>query len=109
MVTRGHLSPGVGIYSRSDVARLLKMTTSRVYHDSATLFARLSEDAVIELSKHYQQLISAHVFEPYLKEVDFSPLSSLAERWWPLGRDVPVVLDPRIAFGAPVVAGTATR
>ncbi len=84
--------------------------TRRVVHDTARLFGRLSEDAVIELSsRRQQQLISAHVFEPYLKEVDFNPSSSLAERWWPLGKDVAVVLDPRIAFGAPVVSGTATR
>jgi len=83
--------------------------TRRVYHDQVTLFARLSDDAVVELSKRDQQLISAHVFEPYLTEVDFDPASSLANRWWPLGRAIPIVLDPRVAFGAPVVAGTATR
>ncbi len=85
------------------------LATHRLYYDRARLFAQLSKDAVIELNRRNQQLISVHAFEPYLKEVDFDTSSGLANRWWPLGKDVPIVLDPHVAFGAPVVAGTATR
>ena len=49
------------------------------------------------------------MFEHFLAEVDFDARTALAERWWPLGRAVPVVLDPRVNFGAPVVAGTGVR
>jgi uncharacterized protein (DUF433 family) len=83
--------------------------THRVFYDTHRLFAPLSKDAVIELTSRNQQLISVHAFEPYLKEVDFDTSSGLANRWWPLGKDVPIVLDPHVAFGAPVLAGTATR
>ncbi|MEJ2218718.1 MAG: DUF433 domain-containing protein [Gemmatimonadota bacterium] len=37
--------------------------------------------------------------------MDFD-LDNLAERWYPAGRASPVVVDPRISFGAPVIAGT---
>lgn len=30
-------------------------------------------------------------------------------RWWPLGRDVPVMIDPAFGFGLPVIANTGLR
>lgn len=41
---------------------------------------------------------------PYLRQLDFD--DGFARRWYPRGKHVPVVLDPEMAFGAPVVAGT---
>ncbi len=84
----------------------------RIFTDGEEVFASLSRgtDALlIELSTQHSQLIAAPIIEQYLTELDFDPQSALARRWWPLGRNVPVVLDPHVAFGAPVVAGTATR
>jgi len=85
----------------------------RIYTDGVEVFASLSREAglasLIELSSRHAQIIAGQVVAQYMMELDFDPQSSLAERWWPLGKNVPVVLDPRVAFGAPVVAGTATR
>jgi len=30
---------------------------------------------------------------------------TLASRWWPIGKDVPIVVDPRISSGVPTIAG----
>jgi uncharacterized protein (DUF433 family) len=86
----------------------------RVFTDGQRVFATLARDPsvaeMIELSRDaMDQIIAGRVFEPFLDDVDFDAVTTLAERWWPLGRSVPVVLDPRIAFGAPVVAGTRIR
>lgn len=85
----------------------------RIFTDGEQVFASLSREVndgrLVELSAHHQQLIAAPIVAQYITELDFDPHSSLAERWWPLGRGVPILLDPRIAFGAPVIAGTATR
>ncbi len=51
---------------------------------------------------HSQRVFSA-VVEPFLKELEFSPNSRLL-RWWPLGMDRQVVLDPQCQFGQPVTA-----
>ena len=68
------------------------------------------EPDLVELSRNrIQQVIAGKVFHPFLAEIDFNPKTALAERWWPRGKKVPVVLDPQIAFGAPIVAGTAIR
>jgi len=85
----------------------------RIFTDGQEVFASLSrasdDPTLIELSTRHPQLIAAPIVRQYLTELDFDPRSSLAQRWWPLGRNVPIVLDPKVAFGAPVVAGTATR
>ncbi len=33
-------------------------------------------------------------------------LQELAAKWFPVGRDVPIVIDPRVSTGIPTVAGT---
>ncbi len=86
----------------------------RVFTDGQRVFATLARDPsvaeMIELSRDaIDQIIAGRVFEPFLDDADFDAVTTLAERWWPLGRSIPVVLDPRIAFGAPVVAGARIR
>jgi uncharacterized protein (DUF433 family) len=85
----------------------------RVYTDGNRIFAALSRDDrpdVIELTDRKRlQVILGEVVTPFLEEIDFDDDKSLAFRWWPMGRRTPVLLDPRIAFGAPVIEGTALR
>ena len=87
--------------------------SKRVYTDGKRVFAAISSDLepdIIELSpRRREQIISGRVFIPFLEELDFDTSTSLAYRWWPLGRKTPIVLNPRISFGAPTVAGTAVR
>lgn len=58
--------------------------------------------------KHWQMLFGA-VLEPFLDEIDFDKDTALAARWWPWGRSFPIVLDPRVLFGAPAIEGTRLR
>lgn len=85
-----------------------------VYIEGQQIFAALSTDPddahVIELRLgRTAQIQWALIFEPLMREVEFHPQTSLAERWWPLGRDREVVLDPAVMFGAPVIAGSRVR
>ena len=43
------------------------------------------------------------VVEPALERLDFG--SRFAERWWPLGRACPIVVDPNHHDGEPAIAG----
>lgn len=43
---------------------------------------------------------------PYCKKIDFGDKTQLAERFWPLGKDHQIVVDPRHSFGQPVISGT---
>lgn len=83
----------------------------RVFVDGLKIFAASAPSTspdLLEISSRKSpfQLIAGPIFARSLQEVEFDEGTGLARRWWPRGQSVPVVLDPRIAFGAPTVAGT---
>jgi uncharacterized protein (DUF433 family) len=85
-----------------------------IFTDGRRVFAGFARSVnagdLIELSeKNVLQVIAGGVLEPFLEEIEFDKDSALAKRWWPLGRRIPVLLDPRISFGAPVIEGTRIR
>jgi uncharacterized protein (DUF433 family) len=49
------------------------------------------------------QRVFAAITKPFLKQLEFRDGSTL-ERWWPLGRDRHIVVDPRKNFGQPTIA-----
>jgi uncharacterized protein (DUF433 family) len=92
----------------------------RVFTDGQIIFAELTAPTVptaeagipnvIELTRNrHLQVHAGCLLEGHLDEISFSQETLLADRWWPLSKDFPIVLDPKIAFGAPVIEGTATR
>jgi uncharacterized protein (DUF433 family) len=81
----------------------------QVYLDpDSVLYGAVAEadgtEALVELSGHGQQAFP-QVLKPYLEQLEFG-VGGVAERWWPMGRHAGIVVDPRIAFGAPVVEDT---
>lgn len=46
------------------------------------------------------------VIEPFCKKIDFCRTTDLVERFWPLGHDHAVVVDPHHGFGRPTIANT---
>jgi uncharacterized protein (DUF433 family) len=47
------------------------------------------------------------ILDPFLETVEYE--NELVRRWWPLGRDVGILVDPDYGFGLPVIAGTGIR
>lgn len=41
----------------------------------------------------------------YLRQIRFNPETGLADIWYPLGDQRPVLIDPKRSFGQPIVAG----
>jgi len=84
--------------------------SQRVYTDGRRVFAATSGEQTPDLvelrRKRVAQVIAGGILEPFVSEMDFDEETRLSKRWWPLGKDVPVVLDPAIAFGAPTALGT---
>ena len=84
----------------------------RVFTDGGKIFMALRENEfapdMLEVSSRRSpfQIIAGPVFKNSLQEIEFDEHTELARRWWPKGRAVPVVLDPTIAFRAPVLVGT---
>ena len=86
----------------------------RVFTDGRNIFAELTRGVdtpdVVELTpSHHLQIQSGHLVSPFLEEIAFSEETSMAQRWWPLSRNTPVVLDPDVCFGAPVIDNTGVR
>jgi hypothetical protein len=77
----------------------------RFFADPEGIYALLEEedgsDSLVELVGHGQHALREMV-APYLGQLDFDP-TDIARRWWPMGREGRIVLDPMIARGAPLV------
>jgi uncharacterized protein (DUF433 family) len=65
------------------------------------------ENTLVEVLRGRGRRAWQEVLEPFLATLDYQ--DHMARRWWPLGRDVPVLLDPEYGFGFPVVQGTGVR
>lgn len=74
----------------------------RLRTDGKRIFADLEEGTLETLRNG--QLVFTDVIAPYLRNLDYDP-DDYACRWYPLGRERSVVVDPRRAFGQP----TTTR
>lgn len=71
----------------------------RIFYDVNT--------ALLEMDQK-QQLSFTQLVAPYCKKIDFQERTKLAERYWPLGKDHNIVVDPHHGFGQPVITGTNT-
>jgi hypothetical protein len=83
----------------------------QVYVDPRSVYGSVREDdgseSLVELVGHGQHAMPQLV-KPYLEQIDFGA-NDVARRWWPMGRDGGVVVDPLVAFGLPVVAEVGMR
>ncbi len=69
---------------------------------SIFLQVRNHEGALLELLSGGQWTF-ADIIRDTGHQLDFDRKTGISERWFPLGRENPIVLDPRICFGAPTV------
>ncbi|MCK5833677.1 DUF433 domain-containing protein [bacterium] len=76
--------------------------------DNNAIFLEIEEStgekSLIDLAKRQQEI--RPFIKEYLEDVEFDRITNFATRWRPLGKDVPVIIDPNIAFGKPVVENT---
>jgi uncharacterized protein (DUF433 family) len=83
----------------------------QVYADPHSLYGSVREhdgsESLVQLVGH-GQLAIPQLVKPYLEQIEFGA-DDVARRWWPMGRDGGVVVDPRVAFGAPTIEGTRIR
>jgi len=79
------------------------LVTMTLMHDGKDIFIREIERAdtsrYVNLSRH-GQVAWEHVRD-VLRDIEFE--EDAAVRWYPDGRDTPIVIDPRVSFGRPYV------
>ncbi len=85
------------------------------FTDGRTILLRFQEradedrgGAMLEQMSRGQWVI-ASVIQQLAQQIDFDAPRGLAKRWYPLGRDKPVVLDPKVAFGAPSIVDRGVK
>jgi uncharacterized protein (DUF433 family) len=80
--------------------------TKQFVTDGQRIFTELhretGESSLLEIATDQQ--VFAGVTQPFLKQLEFREGTTL-ERWWPLGVDRHVVVDPRKNFGQPTMSG----
>lgn len=74
-------------------------STLRMRTDGRTLFDVDGEHMVEFLT---DQVVFSTIVEDYLCDLDFD--GDQPSRWWPMGRNKDVVLDPRFNMGAPMIS-----
>jgi uncharacterized protein (DUF433 family) len=86
--------------------------TQQFVTDGRRIFAEVHEEtreaSLLEIATGQNEF--AKITRPFLKQLEFKHKTVL-ERWWPLGMNRQIVLDPRKNFGQPTVfrEGIATR
>ena len=80
--------------------------------DGADIFSHLKDaegpwvNRLVVASRH-GQIVWADPIEARIRQFDWDIEQRLAIRWYPRGKDAPVVVDPQIAFGAPILRDSA--
>ncbi len=91
------------------------LATERILTDGVELFWEYQERNpreihLVNLVRGGQKVFPETVMR-YLHEIEWGR-DTFAARWWPGAKEAgsgPVVVDPRRAFGSPVIAGTGIR
>ncbi|MDX6767536.1 MAG: DUF433 domain-containing protein [Candidatus Methylacidiphilales bacterium] len=73
--------------------------------DKRRLLKEMGHQVLLELGSGGQVAFEA-LIGPFCHRIDFDASTRLAARYFPMGRDHQIVVDPRHAFGRPVVCGT---
>jgi uncharacterized protein (DUF433 family) len=72
--------------------------------DPKRVYAAIPEadgsESLVELIGAGQNTIAGFV-KPYVEQIEF--VEDVAARWYPIGRHEGVVIDPRFAYGAPII------
>jgi uncharacterized protein (DUF433 family) len=81
--------------------RTFKVDRNRIYLEAG-------EGRLLEvLGGHRGAQAWDEILDPFLDTLDYQ--NDLARRWWPLGKDELVVVDPAHGFGSPVIVGSGLR
>jgi uncharacterized protein (DUF433 family) len=72
--------------------------------DGKEILYALEEDTWVHANKS-NQIVIKEIIEGFFKKIDFSD-THLAQRFWPLGKEHEIVVDPHHQFGQPVIQGT---
>jgi len=72
-------------------------------------FATEGEDPYLLNASRRGQLAWPSALDDFIESVDYDPREKSAFRWWPLGRDEPIIVDTLLNGGLPSTARSGVR
>ncbi|MCG8435140.1 MAG: DUF433 domain-containing protein [Gammaproteobacteria bacterium] len=81
------------------------------FTDGRNIYLKVKENGtenLLQLLSGGQWVISDVILQ-FAAQLDFDDQTGFAQKWYPCGREGRIVLDPRVAFGAPTISGTGVR
>jgi uncharacterized protein (DUF433 family) len=94
--------------AHGQMAELLKtpypFASASILTDGKSILYSLEDGTTIKADK-LRQIAFKQIIESFCKKIEFSD-SQLAERYWPLGKQSHIVVDPHHQFGQPVIDKT---
>ena len=98
-------------YARRELRDEHPLRARRFQTDGQGLFHRVQEErgfsGLVTFSAS-GQLAWPELVEEFLQSIEYDD-AQRPSRWWPLGRPKPIIVDPRFAFGYPVVLDKHVR
>jgi len=98
-------------FSRRQFEDLHPLRSRRFETDGCHLFARVEEETGVQGLVAFSaagQLAWPSVVREFFESVEYDE-ANRPLRWWPQGRSHAIIVDPRFAFGYPVVSGKFVR
>jgi uncharacterized protein (DUF433 family) len=78
--------------------------TQRFFTDGQQILREVHEETgetcLVEMVT--DQRVFTEITKPFLKQLEFKD-GTILERWWPLGMEHPIIVDPRKNFGQPTI------
>ena len=83
----------------------------RFWTDGRKIYLQIKDkpaEALLELLSGGQWVI-APIIKQVAHQIEFDAITGVSKRWFPLGKEKSVVVDPSVAFGAPTIAGRGVQ
>jgi len=71
-------------------------SSKRTVRPSSNDFNRDGREHLLDRKR--RQFVNVTVFNPLIKKLDYDRVSREAMRWWPMGKNTPIVVDPKHAL-----------
>jgi len=97
----------INAYCRLYLKERRPLVTQKFKMAGQDIFLDEDFDILVDVGREAGMLAWREVLKPFLEDVEYE--NELARRWWPLGKERMVVVDPDYGFGLPVVQGTGVR
>lgn len=95
--------------ARTSIAKELNLdypfASSKLLTDGKRIWYKFQDDIINADGSSQTNFV--RIIEEFATNVDFSTTTFLAEKFWPFGRELKVVVDPHRQFGQPIIEGTS--